>query len=89
LIAIINLVRNIALLVPIGFLVPFVYRKMTWQKSLALAVAVGLVIEGIEVVFRMGIFDIDDVILNAVGVIIGYWAFAILAKWVRSDFMHR
>ena len=88
---IVNLGGNIALFVPMGFLVSFVYRKMTWQKSLALAVAVGLAIEGMEVVFRVGIFDIDDVILNAVGVIIGYWAFAILAilatvtyRWVGT-----
>ena len=80
LIAIINLGGNIALLVPIGFLVPFVYRKMTWQKSLALAVAIGLAIEGMQVVFRVGIFDIDDVILNALGVMTGYWVFTILVK---------
>ena len=84
--AIINLVGNIALFVPIGFLVPFVfYRKMTWQKSLALAVAVGLAIEGMEVVFRVGIFDIDDVILNALGVMIGYWVFTISAQEKRKD----
>src|SRR4030095_5988316 len=29
-------------------------------------------------------FDIDDVILNGLGVMIGYWAFAILAKMERS-----
>jgi glycopeptide antibiotics resistance protein len=79
-----NLVGNIALLVPIGFLVPFVYRNMTWKKSLALAAAAGLAIEGMQVVLRVGIFDIDDVVLNALGVMIGYWTFAILAKWVRS-----
>jgi glycopeptide antibiotics resistance protein len=82
-IAIINLVGNIALFVPIGFLVPVIYRKMTWQKSLALAVAAGLAIEGMEVVFRVGVFDIDDVILNAFGVMIGYWVFAVFVKWRR------
>jgi glycopeptide antibiotics resistance protein len=79
-----NLVGNIAPLVPIGFLVLFVYRNMTWKKSLALAAAAGLAIEGMQVVLRVGIFDIDDVILNSLGVMIGYWTFAILAKWVRS-----
>lgn len=53
---------------------------MTWQKSLILAAAVGLSMEGLEVVFRVGIFDIDDVILNAFGVMIGYWVFAIFVK---------
>jgi glycopeptide antibiotics resistance protein len=82
-IAAINLVGNIVLLVPIGFLLPFVYRNMTWKKSLILAVAAGFAIEGMQVVLRVGIFDIDDVILNGLGVMIGYWAFMILAKWAR------
>ncbi len=80
----INLVGNIILLVPIGFLVPLVYRNMTWKKSLVLAAAAGLAIEGMQVMLRVGIFDIDDVILNALGVMIGYSVFAILAKWLRT-----
>ena len=80
LIVILNIFGNIALFVPIGFLVPFVYLKMTWQKSLALAVAAGFAIEGMQVALRVGIFDIDDVILNAVGVMIGYWAFTAFVK---------
>ena len=77
-----NLVGNIALLAPIGFLVPFIYSKITWQESLALAIATPLVIEGMQVIFRLGIFDIDDVILNALGVMIGYWVFILLSKGV-------
>lgn len=80
----INLVGNIALLVPLGFLAPFVYRNMTWKRSLALGVGAGLSIEIMQTVLRVGIFDIDDVILNALGVMIGYWAFAILAEWIRA-----
>ena len=83
-IALINLVGNIVLLVPIGFLVPFVYRNMTLKKSLVLAVTAGVTIEMMQVVSRVGIFDIDDIILNALGVIIGYWTFTILAEWMRS-----
>lgn len=80
----INLIGNIALLVPIGFIVPFAYRNITWKKSLALAVATGLAIETMQTILRVGIFDIDDVILNALGVMIGYGTFVILAKWVRE-----
>ncbi len=80
----INLAGNIALLVPIGFLIPFVYRNMQWKKSLALGVAAGLTIEGAQVLFRVGIFDIDDVILNALGVMIGHFTCTILGKWVRE-----
>jgi hypothetical protein len=49
-----------------------------------LGVAAGLCIEVMQTVLRVGIFDIDDVILNALGVMIGYWAFTILAQWIRS-----
>jgi glycopeptide antibiotics resistance protein len=80
----VNLVGNIALLVPIGLLAPFVYRSMTWKASLALGVAAALCIEVMQTVLVVGIFDIDDVILNALGVMIGYAAFALLAQWIRS-----
>ncbi|MDB5254910.1 MAG: VanZ family protein [Candidatus Nomurabacteria bacterium] len=80
----INLVGNIILLLPIGFLVPLVFRNMTWKKSLVLAVVTGFAIEAMQVVLHVGIFDIDDVILNALGVMIGYWAFVIISRWIRS-----
>ena len=82
-IAMVNLLGNILLLVPVGFLIPFLYRNITWKKSLLLAIASGLVIELMQTVLRVGIFDIDDVILNALGVMIGYFAFVILEEWVR------
>ena len=83
-IALFNLAGNIVLLVPIGFLVPFVYRKITWKKALALAVAAGLAIEGMQALFRVGIFDIDDVILNGLGVRAGYWVFTMFRKTPSS-----
>jgi len=53
---------------------------MTWKKSLALAAATGFSIEGMQALFQVGIFDIDDIILNGSGVVIGYWVFRVLAK---------
>ncbi len=76
----INLIGNIILLVPIGFLAPFVHWNMTWKKSLILAVAAGLALEGMQAVFHVGIFDIDDVILNGLGVMVGFWGFTMLSR---------
>ena len=84
LIAGINLVGNIVLLVPVGFLVPLIYRNVTWKQVLILAGASGLLIETAQVILRVGIFDIDDVILNGLGVMIGYWSFVYLDRWVRA-----
>jgi glycopeptide antibiotics resistance protein len=80
----INIIGNIVLLIPIGFLFPFVSRNMTWRKSLILAVTAGFAIEGLQVILRVGIFDIDDVILNGLGVMIGYWTFTLLINTFRS-----
>lgn len=85
----INILGNIVLLVPIGFLVPFVYRNMTWKKTLVLAASAGLAIEGMQVILHVGIFDIDDVILNGVGVMVGYWAFTIFPKMVGYMISHK
>ena len=80
----INLLGNIVLLVPLGFLAPLIFRDMSWKKSFMLAVVAGLSIEILQTVLHVGIFDIDDVILNALGVMIGYWKFIFLAKWIRE-----
>ncbi len=80
----INLVGNIALLVPLGFLLPFVFSNLNWKKSLALAVASGLSIECLQVILHVGIFDIDDVLLNALGFMIGYGACVLLITWVHA-----
>lgn len=72
LIAGINLFGNIGLLVPVGLLIPFVFHKISLKKSLVLAVAAGLILEGMQAILSIGVFDIDDMILNALGVIVGY-----------------
>lgn len=83
-IALFNIGGNIALFIPFGFLLPFVFQTITWRTSLALAVGVPLVIEITQAVFRIGIFDIDDVILNGLGVMLGYVAFVLLRLWKSS-----
>ena len=80
LIAVVNLIGNIIPFMPIGLLAPLVFRSISWQKALVLGVLTGLTFEVMEVVFRVGIFDIDDVILNAFGVMVGYGAFVMFKR---------
>jgi glycopeptide antibiotics resistance protein len=80
----INLLGNIVLLIPIGFIVPFIFPTITWKKALTVAVVSGLLLEGMQVVFKVGIFDIDDVILNAFGVMVGYGIYVVLAGWAQA-----
>ena len=76
----INLLGNIILLVPIGFLIPVAFRFITWKRKVLVGILIGFAIEGTQVIMRIGIFDIDDVILNALGVVVGYAAFRSVTK---------
>lgn len=84
-IAFLNLAGNIALLMPIGFLISLIYRDIRWKKVLIVGVLSGLTIELLQTVLKVGIFDIDDVILNALGVFLGFVAYVYLAKWKQEN----
>ena len=76
----INLLGNIVLLVPAGILIPLAFRGVSWSRTILLAFAAGTFIEGMQVVLHVGIFDIDDVILNGLGVIAGYGMYVLFVK---------
>lgn len=69
----IGYLKNTALFVPLGFMLPHTYKNM---KNLGLAAGVSfLFILGAELVqhwTHTGFFDVDDVIFNLVGVLCGY-----------------
>lgn len=81
LIGAINIVGNIILLVPVGLMVPFVFPAVHLKKSILFAVFSGLLIEGMQTLLHVGIFDIDDVILNGLGYLLGYWIYLVLPRF--------
>ena len=84
LIAAINILGNIILFLPIGFLLPFIFPRMNWKSIFFTALASGFIIEGVQATLHIGIFDIDDVILNGLGVILGYWAYNLFSRLSQS-----
>jgi glycopeptide antibiotics resistance protein len=80
---------NILLLIPFGFGLPFI-AKLRMKRIVALGAVFSIGIESLQLVtgfmarMTFRIADVNDVIFNTIGVVIGYGAFAILAKWVRS-----
>jgi glycopeptide antibiotics resistance protein len=80
LIGALNIGGNIAFLIPIGFLLPFVFTRIDWKRSLVVALLSGMSIELTQVFLHIGIFDIDDVILNGLGVMVGFWMYLLFQK---------
>lgn len=83
LLALINLAGNVFLFVPLGFLLP-----LTAQKRSRFGVTVGVAAvlsAGIETVqyFIGRSADIDDLLLNVFGAVVGFGLYAILRKWLQ------
>lgn len=70
---IINLAGNILLFIPAGFLLPRIFRKQQNFFFFLLTCASSiLVVELAQLFSLLGSFDIDDLILNLIGMVIGY-----------------
>lgn len=66
----INVLGNIVIFVPFGFLILKLKRIKPVLVAL-LGVLFSLLIETIQLFTRVGVFDVDDIILNSLGVILG------------------
>ena len=73
-----NLMLNIAMFVPLGFLVPAGIRKMRkfWKTALC-GLGLTIVIELTQQLTKRGMFEWDDVLNNTIGTMIGYGIFMI------------
>ncbi len=75
------LVENVLLFIPFGILIPHTYVRMRSGKRVLMgALATSVMIEVAQYVFRCGKTEVDDVILNCLGAIVGYGLFVIGSK---------
>lgn len=76
--ATLNLLGNLALFVPMGMALPCLFEKLNrfWKVVLCVLGMVVLV-EIAQGLMRVGSIDIDDVIFNVVGAMVGYGIIAI------------
>ena len=79
-----EIVLNILVFIPIGFLAGCLWRGKAFQKALLLGVVVSLVIELGQLVFAKGVAEIDDVIHNTLGCAIGY-LMALPVVWIYKN----
>lgn len=69
----INILGNILMFIPYGF-IGWLFPKHNDLKTLLIYfLSFLIVIEALQYFTRLGVFDIDDIILNTFGVIIGFY----------------
>ncbi len=78
-----NVIGNVAMFIPSGIVLPIVYKRLdTFGRVLVAGAGISLCIEIIQLPFRVRATDIDDLVLNTVGVIVGYGLYSLI-QYVR------
>ena len=73
-----NIFGNVVGFVPFGYILPVITSHLRSGFLIILSgFALSLLVEVIQLVTRVGCFDVDDLILNTLGAAIGYFAFVI------------
>lgn len=74
-------ILNILLFVPLGYLLPLSIKKTDkWYLILAIGIVFSAIIETTQLITHRGWFDVDDIIHNGVGTIIGWLGYR---RWLR------
>jgi glycopeptide antibiotics resistance protein len=80
-----NLLGNIAVFAPFGYLVALLFPKMRkFSKILLITVGLSLFIEMFQWLFSVGSADIDDILLNIIGGLLGYYIYTLIAKLIHT-----
>lgn len=76
-----NMIGNVLVTIPFGILLPFLRTKKTGLVRITIdTFLLSLCIETLQLVTKVGVFDVDDLILNTLGGLVG----CLLYKGVRD-----
>ncbi|RDW16132.1 VanZ family protein [Oceanobacillus arenosus] len=79
-----NTLGNLILFLPLGVLLPLTFRTIRLPKVIFISIILSLTIEVIQFLTKIGAFDIDKIILNTLGCILGFYAFNLIYKLTQK-----
>ena len=81
----INLIGNITMFIPTGIILPILYKKLDrFGKVILCGALISLAIEIIQLPFYVRVSDVNDLILNTLGVAVGYGIYALCKKLFKK-----
>lgn len=90
---VINIFGNLLAFMPLGVLWPIVFKKPYDKVYIHIVLlwsfTISLFIEIIQVLSKVGAFDVDDLILNTVGGFIGYLIYKLLSRRYKAAIRRR
>jgi glycopeptide antibiotics resistance protein len=69
-----GIILNVLLFIPMGYLLPLIFKKLRKHSAIdvvLICLLISLATETLQLVFRVGWFDADDIINNTIGALIG------------------
>lgn len=83
--ALLNLIGNIAMFLPIGIIWPAVFRQLdSLGKVIAAGVGFSVCIEILQLPFFDRVSDVDDLILNSLGFLMGYGVYLLVKRMKKA-----
>lgn len=77
----INLVGNVVAFIPFGALIRWVVnRGVQWYHVMGYTFLFSLSVELLQLIAKVGSFDVDDLILNTFGGLLGYFVYYLLRR---------
>ena len=70
-------IMNVVVFVPVGLLLGIAFKQMTWWKAFLIGCSISVTIESLQFFFMRGFSELDDVMHNTLGCLIGYGIYAI------------
>ena len=80
-----NLLGNIAIFIPMGVYLPLLIRRKSIFVNTVCVALISAVVEVLQYIFAVGAADIDDVILNTVGGLIGVSLFSVMELFLKDQ----
>lgn len=78
-----NLIGNVIGFVPFGFFAALlIFKRPTWLKVIGITFMCSLFYETVQYIFTLGLFDVDDLLLNTLGGAIGYGCYWIMKRYL-------
>lgn len=81
-----NLAGNVLMFVPAGFFIPILWEnKRGFVFTVCVVFWMSLLVEILQLVLRVGSFDVDDLLLNTLGGALGYLLLTLVGKWRHHE----
>ena len=75
-----ELILNVVIFIPLGIYVGVLFKNRTWRHKFLIFALISLMFEGLQFIFKIGAFDITDVITNTIGGLVGLLLFSAIEK---------